>query len=427
MSSARPFAPFEWMIAWRYVRARRAEGGVSTMTWISLIGIMLAVAALIITLAVRSGFRTELVDTILGANAHVTVYQTPNITQQGSLDRTISDFDAVAQRITTIPGVTRAAPLVRGQVMANFGDRNTGVEVFGITSENLSGVPRVADPIESLGQLEDFENGVAIGYEVARELGLTVGDRIKLISPNGVRTAFGTSPRVKSFTVAYIFRAGLHVIDRTRIYMPFEEAQLYFNRDGVADEIEVMVENPDEIMDYTLPLMQAGGERAVVWTWQDGSRSALRALTIEDNVMFIILAILVLLSAMNIVSGIIMLVKNKGGDIGILRTIGLSEGAVMRVFFLCGAGIGMAGTFLGVILGVTFVIWIQEILSLVNYVSGGGVWDPSIRGIYELPAELRAFDVFRSVALSLFLSFTVTIFPARAAARLNPVEALRYE
>ncbi|MEL6690005.1 MAG: lipoprotein-releasing ABC transporter permease subunit [Pseudomonadota bacterium] len=427
MSSARPFAPFEWMIAWRYVRARRAEGGVSTMTWISLIGIMLAVAALIITLAVRSGFRTELVDTILGANAHVTVYQTASLTQQGGLDRTISDFDVVAERIEAIPGVTRAAPLVRGQVMANFGDRNSGVEVFGITAENLSGVPRVVDPIESLGSLDDFENGVAIGYEVARELGLTVGDRIKLISPNGVRTAFGTSPRVKSFTVAYIFRAGLHVIDRTRIYMPFEEAQLYFNRDGVADEIEVMVENPDEIGDYALPLMQAGGDRAVIWTWQDGSRSALRALTIEDNVMFIILAILVLLSAMNIVSGIIMLVKNKGADIGILRTIGLSEGAVMRVFFLCGAGIGMAGTLLGVILGVTFVIWIQEIFSLVNYVSGGGVWDPSIRGIYELPAELRAFDVFRSVALSLFLSFTVTIFPARAAARLNPVEALRYE
>lgn len=427
MSAARPFAAYEWMIAWRYVRARRAEGGVSTMTWISLIGIMLAVAALIITLAVRSGFRTELVDTILGANAHVTVYQTAEFSQQGGSDHTIADFDAMAERIKAIPGVTRAAPLVRGQVMANFGQRNTGVEVFGITAENLSGIPRVVDPIESLGRLDDFENGVAIGYEVARELGLTVGDRIKLISPNGVRTAFGTSPRVKSFTVAYIFRAGLHVIDRTRVYMPFEEAQLYFNRDGVADEIEVMVENPDEIGDYALSLMQAGGNRAVIWTWQDGSRSALRALTIEDNVMFIILSILVLLSAMNIVSGIIMLVKNKGADIGILRTIGLSEGAVMRVFFLCGAGIGLVGTLLGVALGVTFVIWIQEIFSLVNYLSGGGVWDPSIRGIYELPAELRAFDVLRSIALSLFLSFTVTIFPARAAARLNPVEALRYE
>lgn len=426
--SARPFAPFEFMIAWRYANASREEGGVSAMTWLSIVGIALAVAALIITLAVRSGFRSELVDTILGANAHVTVYQTGDFTSAGPGDRTIRDYEAMADRIVRVPGVLRAAPLVRGQVMANNGNRNSGVEVFGITAKDLAGVPRVAEPIEARGSLDDFENGVAIGFEVARELGLAVGDRIKLISPNGIATPFGgTSPRVKSFTVTYIFRAGLHVIDRTRVYMPFEEAQLYFNRDGVADEIEVMVANPDTIAEYTSDLLDAGGERALVWTWQDASASALRALTIEDNVMFIILSILVLLASMNIVSGIIMLVKNKGSDIGILRTIGLSRGAVMRVFFICGAGIGIVGTIAGVVIGVVFVIFIQDIFSLVNYVSGGGVWDPSIRGIYELPAELRAFDVFRSIALSIFLSFTVTIFPARAAARLNPVEALRYE
>ncbi|MEM1234727.1 MAG: ABC transporter permease [Pseudomonadota bacterium] len=426
--SARPFAPFEFMIAWRYANASREEGGVSAMAWLSIVGIALAVAALIITLAVRSGFRAELVDTILGANAHVTVYQTGDFAAADPNDRTISDYEAIANRIIRLPGVLRAAPLVRGQVMANNGNRNSGVEVFGISAADLAGVPRVAEPIEALGSLDDFENGVAIGFEVARELGLTVGDRIKLISPNGIATPFGgTSPRVKSFTVTYIFRAGLHVIDRTRIYMPFEEAQLYFNRDGVADEIEVMVADPDNIGEYSSDLLDAGGARALVWTWQDASASSLRALTIEDNVMFIILSILVLLASMNIVSGIIMLVKNKGSDIGILRTIGLSQGAVMRVFFICGAGIGIVGTVAGVVLGVVFVIFIQDIFSLVNYVSGGGVWDPSIRQVYELPAELRAFDVFRSVALSLLLSFTVTIFPARSAARLNPVEALRYE
>ncbi|MEO0676368.1 MAG: lipoprotein-releasing ABC transporter permease subunit [Pseudomonadota bacterium] len=424
MSTARPFAAHEWLIAWRYVRARRAEGGVSTMTWISIIGIMLAVAALIITLAVRSGFRADFVDTILGANAHVTVYQGSTFDDPS---RTFANYDEVTAAIAAIPGVTRAAPLVRGQVMANVGDRNTGVEVYGITLEDLKGVPRIASPEAAIGQLSDFTEGVAIGSGVARELGLGLGDFIKLISPNGVRTAFGTSPRVKSYTVGYIFTAGRFDIDQTRIYMPFEEAQLYFNRDGVADEIEVMVENPEEIEGYNWRLLEAAGDRAVIWTWQDSAASFLRALTIEDNVMFIILSVLVLLAAMNIVSGIIMLVKNKGADIGILRTIGLSEGAVMRVFFLCGAGIGLVGTALGVVLGVSFVVWIQEIFSVVNYVSGGGVWDPSIRGLYELPAELKAWDVFRSVALSLFLSFTVTIFPARAAARLNPVEALRYE
>ncbi|MEM6896689.1 MAG: ABC transporter permease [Pseudomonadota bacterium] len=427
MSAARPFAAHEWMIAWRYVRARRADGGVSTMTWISIIGIMLAVAALIITLAVRSGFRADFVDTILGANAHVTVYRSPVITEGGARDRSIDDYPEVVERIIAIPGVTRAAPLIRGQVMANFAERNTGVEVYGITAEDLRGIPRIANPETSRGVLEDFDAGVAIGSGVARELGLGLGDRIKLISPNGVRTAFGTSPRVKSYTITYIFTAGRFDIDRTRVYMPFAEAQSYFNRDGVADEIEVMVGDPEAVERYNAPLIRAGGERSIIWTWQDNAASFLRALTIEDNVMFIILSVLVLLAAMNIVSGIIMLVKNKGADIGILRTIGLSEGAVMRVFFLCGAGIGLVGTTLGVVLGVTFVVWIQEIFSLVNFVSGGGVWDPSIRGLYELPAELRAWDVFRSVALSLFLSFTVTIFPARAAARLNPVEALRYE
>jgi len=427
MSSARPFSAYEWIIAWRYVRARRAEGGVSTMTWISIIGIMLAVAALIITLAVRSGFRTDFVDTILGANAHVTLYQASVFTENGPTGRTIANYEDLAQKVAAIPGVTRAAPLVRGQVMANFAERNTGVEVYGIRSADLAGIPRVATPDESLGTLDDFSEGVAIGSGVARELGLALGERIRLISPNGVRTAFGTSPRVKSYTVTYIFTAGRFDIDRTRIYMPFEEAQLFFNRDGVADEIEVMVEAPEEIDRYTLPLLQAGGDRAVIWTWQDGAANFLRALTIEDNVMFIILSVLVLLAAMNIVSGIIMLVKNKGADIGILRTIGLSEGAVMRVFFLCGAGIGLVGTALGVALGVTFVVWIQEIFTLVNFLSGGGVWDPSVRGLYELPAQIKAWDIARSVALSLLLSFTVTIFPARAAARLNPVEALRYE
>ncbi|MEM9855225.1 MAG: ABC transporter permease, partial [Pseudomonadota bacterium] len=346
MSAARPFSRYEWMIAWRYVRARRAEGGVSTMTWISVIGIMLAVAALIITLAVRSGFRADFVDTILGANAHVTVYQSATFEDPS---RTIADYREMADRIEALPGVTRAAPLIRGQVMANAADRNTGVEVYGITPADLAGVPRVAAPDASSGALADFAEGAAVGSGVARELGLAVGDRIKLISPNGVRTALGTSPRVKSFTVTYIFTAGRFDIDQTRVYLPFEEAQLFFNRDGVADEIEVMVEDPEEAESYNAALIEAAGPRSIIWTWQDSAANFLRALTIEDNVMFIILSVLVLLAAMNIVSGIIMLVKNKGADIGILRTIGLSEGAIMRVFFLCGAGIGLVGTALGVL------------------------------------------------------------------------------
>ncbi len=422
-----PFAPFEWMIAWRYLRAKRAEGGVSTMTWISLIGITLAVFALIATLAVRSGFRAEFVDTILGANAHVTVYNSTVVNEFGVQSRTIDDYEAMAERIRAIPGVTRVAPLVKGQVMANAGQNNSGVQVFGISEPDLNTIPRVANPEVSGGDIARFTEGVAIGSGIARELGLRVGDRIKLISPNGVKTAFGTSPRVNAYEVVYIFTAGRYDIDRTRIYMPFEEAQMYFNRDGVADELEVMVEEPEAIDDLTLPLLQAGGERALLWTWRDASGSFLRALDIEDNVMFIILSILVLIAAMNIISGLIMLVKNKGRDIGILRTMGLTEGSLLRVFFICGAFTGLIGTALGVILGCLFAIYIDPIFSVVNMISGGGVWDPSIRGIYALPAKLELGDVLSAVGLSLGLSFIVTIFPARRAARLNPVEALRYE
>ncbi len=425
--SPAPFAPFEWMIAWRYLRARRAEGGVSVMTWISLIGIALAVFALIATLAVRSGFRSEFVGTILGANAHVTVYSAGIVTEQGSIDRAIPDYDALAARVADVPGVTRVAPLIRSQVMISKGRRNAGVEVLGITPENLATLPGVADSKQAYGELSRFGDGIAIGSGVAREIGARVGDRVKLISPNGAKTPFGTSPRISAYDVVYIFSAGRYDIDKIRVYMPFSEAQTYFNREGVADELEVMVQKPEDVDAIALPILRAAGENIQIWTWRDASGSFLRALEVEDNVMFVLLSVLVLIAAMNIVSGLIMLVKNKGRDIGILRTIGLSQGSILRIFFICGASTGLVGTALGVILGSLFAIYIDPIFSLVNYVAGGGVWDPSIRGIYALPAELHLVDVLKAVGLSLGLSFIVTIFPARRAARMNPVEALRYE
>ncbi|WP_116131308.1 lipoprotein-releasing ABC transporter permease subunit [Tropicimonas sp. IMCC34043] len=425
-----PFAAYEWMIAWRYLRAKRAEGGVSIMTWISLLGITLAVFALIATLSVRSGFRAEFVDTILGANAHVTIYQSVAVTEEGQSSRVIDDYAAMVDRLRAVPGVTRVAPLIKGQVMASHGGQNAGVEVFGISAEDLATIPRIAVPEKSMGDLSQFGSngdGIAIGWGVAQSLNVGVGDRIRLISPNGVQTPFGSTPRVKAYDVVYVFQAGRWDIDRTRIYMPFTEAQSYFNREGVADEMEVMVADPDSVDRMVPQLLRAGGERTLLWTWRDASGAFLRALDVEDNVMFVILSILVLIAAMNIVSGLIMLVKNKGRDIGILRTMGLTEGAVMRVFFLCGAGVGTVGTLAGVILGCLFAIYIDPVFSFVNYVMGGGVWDPSIRGIYTLPAKLELGDVMSAVSLSLVLSYVVTVFPARRAARMDPVEALRYE
>jgi len=422
-----PFSKFEWMIAWRYLRAKRAEGGVSIMTWISLIGITLAVAALIITLAVRAGFRAEFVDTILGANAHVTVFNSITVDDSGHTSRVMADYKEKAERIRQIPGVTRVAPLIKGQVMANNRQYNTGAQVFGISLEDLKGIPRIASGEDQIGNIDDFDRGVAIGKGIANTLGLGVGDKIKLISPNGTKTAFGVSPRVKVYEVVYIFSVGRYDIDGIRIYMPFSETQSFFNREGVADELEVMVEEPEKVDDMALGLLRAGGDRTVLWTWRDASGAFLRALTVEDNVMFVLMSVLVLIAAMNIISGLVMLVKNKGRDIGILRTMGLTEGSVLRIFFICGALTGMLGTLFGVIVGCLFALYFDPILAFVSGASGGQVWDASVRGIYKLPALLQFKDVMSAIALSLGLSFIVTIFPARRAARMNPVEALRYE
>jgi lipoprotein-releasing system permease protein len=427
MRSTPPFAPFEWMIAWRYLRAKRAEGGVSVMTWISLLGVTLAVFALVATLAVRAGVRSEYVRTIVGANAHLTIYNVTRTDEYGRRTRTLPDHVGLAERVSAVPGVTRATPLVRGQVMGTANGDNSAIEVFGIAPTTLRNLPSIHNPERGFGQMERFEEGVAMGSGVARQLGIGVGDMVKLISPNGVKTAFGVSPRVKSYEVVYLFTTGRADIDRTRVYMPFEEAQLYFNREGVADELEVFVEAPDRVENWVDPIAEAAGPGGIIWTWKDASSAAMRALTMQDQALFILLAILVLIATMNIVSGLIMLVKNKGRDIGILRTMGLTEGSMMRVFFLIGASIGVIGTAFGVGLGVLFALNIEHVYALVDVFTGNGKAAMEAQGFFFPDAELRAADMIKTVVLSLGLSFLITIFPARRAARMNPVEALRYE
>ncbi len=421
------FSNYEFLIAWRYLRSKRTEGGVSTMTWISVVGISLSVFALIATLSVRSGFRAELVDTILGANAHVTVYKQPTKDPNGNVYRGFKDYESANSIISSLNSVSRAAPLIRGQIIASANATTTGVDVFGISPENILSIRRVSDPKTSIGDINNFKKGLAIGSGVAQALSVSVGDEIKLISPTGVKTAFGASPRVKTFEVQYIFSAGRHDMDKIRIYMPFRIAQEYFDRDNLADEIEVLVNQPDQIEKIVEELSSATDDKFLFWTWKDASGNYLRALEIEDNVMFVIMSILVLIATMNIISGLIMLVKNKSRDIAILRTIGLSEKSVLRIFFLCGAITGILGTFFGTLMGCAFAVYVDTIFSFINVISGGDVWDPTIRGIYSIPAQLRWEDVITAVLLSIGLTFSITYFPARRAARLDPIEALRYE
>lgn len=418
VKSTAPFAAFEWMIAWRYIRAKRAEGGVSVMTWISLIGVTLAVFALIATLAVRSGFRAEFVDTIAGANAHVAV-----VAPRGS----ITDYAAMADRIRTVEGVAKVFPLIRGQAMAGASGQLGLADIYGIHLEDLKNSDAIVDSERSFGDLDRLGEGIALGSQLAASLGLSVGDRVEITTRAGAATPMGQATRRNAYEVVYIFSTGRYQIDEIRAYLPFETAQLIYNRDGMADELEVRLDDMNRSEELKQEIANAAGPGIWAYSWQDRVGRYLRALTIEDNVMFIILSILVLVASMNIISGLIMLVKNKGRDVGILRTMGLTEGSILRVFFICGAGIGTLGTLFGVILGCLFALYIDQIFSLVNYVSGGGVWDPSIRGIYNVPAELHLSDVLKSVSLSLGLSWIITIFPARRAARMNPVEALRYE
>jgi lipoprotein-releasing system permease protein len=419
----RPFAPFEWMLALRYLRARRKEGFISVIAGFSFIGIMLGVATLIIVMAVMNGFRIQLFEKILGLNGHAVVYKLGNA---GPFD----DYEEIAKRIAMVPGVRHAIPLIEGQVMVSSPTQALGGLVRGMTEAGVRGLPLVADNIIA-GTIDGFDegDGIAVGSRLAQSLGVQLGEAITLVSPRGSSTPFGTAPRTKPYRISAIFEMGMAEYDRTMLFMPLGEAKKYFSRGAQVDVLEVVIDDPERIDERIKTMESAAGPDAKLafTTWRQRNQTFFTVLEVERTVMFIILSLIVLVAALNIISGLIMLVKDKGRDIAILRTMGATKGAIMRVFLITGASIGVFGTLAGFVLGVVFCWNIESIRQGVQWLTGTTLMDPTVYYLTKLPASINPKETAAIVIMALVLSVLATIYPSWRASRLDPVEALRYE
>jgi lipoprotein-releasing system permease protein len=417
----RPFAPFEWMLAFRYLRARRKEGFISVIAGFSFVGILLGVATLIIVMAVMNGFRNQLFEKILGINGHLVVYKDVG---SGSF----SEFDELRKRIVTAPGVKNVVPLIEGQVMVSSPIQALGAYVRGITKEGLDALPLVSGNILS-GTLENFDDevGIAVGSRLASALGVQLGDSITLVAPRGNSTPFGTAPRTKPYRILAIFEMGMAEYDRTMLFMPLAEAQKYFSRGNQVDVLEVIIDNPERIDERIRDISKVLGDGYSMVDWRQRNQTFFTVLEVERTVMFIILSLIVLVAALNIISGLMMLVKDKGRDIAILRTMGATKGAMMRVFLITGASIGVVGTFAGLILGIIFCWNIESIRQFVQWLTGTTLMDPTVYYLSRLPADIDVGETASIVVMALTLSLLATLYPSWRASRLDPVEALRYE
>jgi lipoprotein-releasing system permease protein len=420
---AGPFGTWERTVAWRYLRNKRKNGGVALIAIISFAAVMLAVFALITVMSVMNGFRAELLGRLLGFNGHVYA--------QGPLLNG-PDRDGVISRIKAVRGVTQAAPMVEAQAMVIGPSQVSGAIVRGVTPADLRGMKMISSNIKrgSLAGFGEGENGgdiVLIGDRMARNLGLSVGDAITLISPSGPATAFGTSTSEKDYTVGGIFSVGMSQFDESFVYMALPQAQLFFSRDTSIDYVEIKVVDPDKAKAIKPIIQQASGPGAFVQDWMDKNASYFNALQVERKVMRLILFFIVAIATLNIISALVMLVKNKGRDIAILRTMGASQSAILRIFVMAGASIGLSGTLAGLLLGVLFCANITAIQNFVEWMTGTAVFSADIYFLAHIPAKIDWTEVAGIVGISTAMSILATLPPAIRASRLDPVEALRYE
>jgi lipoprotein-releasing system permease protein len=410
---------FERMVAFRYLRARRQEGFISVIAIFSLLGIALGVATLIIVMSVMNGFRGELLGRILGFNGHVSVY--------AAQSDQLTDYDALAAKIRTLPGITAARATIEGQVMATSGNQASGVLVRGLSAQDLAAQTAISSKL-SPGALDAFkDDGIIIGERLAFKLGVKRGDTITLISPQGTTTAFGTVPRIKAYHVAGTFNVGMYEFDNGVMFMPMPAAQLFFNLPNAVSDIEIFVDKPDDVRAYDREIFNALGGNVRIFDWQQSNLSFFNAVEIERNVMFLILTLIIIVAAFNIVSSMIMLVKDKGRDIAILRTMGATRGMILRIFILSGASIGIIGTLAGFVLGVAFATHIEQIRQFVQSIIGTDLFSAEIYFLTQIPARVDPTEVAIVLGMAFVLTFLATIYPSWRAARLDPVEALRYE